>query len=161
MEKVMLSGTGIFPVGAMGVALWVDSTNPWEGRVTPAEFKVAEREDDVGTMGREISWEEYAALLEADAAEYAALRAAEGEMTYTETGEEPAQLPADLDPMWGPFAPGGMEVCYHEWGFWAREENYPPVPWVEITLASFTRHMAEKEADDRHNWVEDAARGYV
>jgi hypothetical protein len=161
MSKVMISGTGIFPINGLSVALWVDSSHPWEGKVVPAQFKVAEKEEDVGMMGREISWEEYAALLEADNAEIASLREADGEMTYSECGETPAQLPPEMDPSWGPFVPGGLEVTYWEYAFWAREESYPPVAWEEVSLTSFARHMAEKEADDRHNWIEDAARGYV
>ena len=141
-----IAGTG----SRSGIVLWADAAHPWEGKVLPAFLLPGDSGDLGPKMGAETTWAEYAHDLDDRLV-----------MTFSDGTEEPARLPADLDPSWGPFAPGGMEVCYHEWGFWAREESYPPVAWEEISLSSFAGHMAGKEADDRHNYLEDAARGYV
>ncbi len=142
-DMTCLAGTG----NAEGVSLWADRKHAWEGRVIPAY--VLRGDWDGPIMGEVVSWAEYAHGLEKE------------ELVYADGSSEPARLPAEMDPDWGPFVPGGMEVTYFEWAFWAREESYPPVAWEEVSLSSFAAHMAEKEADDRHNYLEDAARGYV
>ena len=141
-----IAGTG----SRKGIVLWADAAHPSEGKVLPAFLLPGNAGDDDPRMGDVASWEEYARDLEDRLVP-----------SFTDGTEEPARLPADLDPSWGPYAPGGMEITYFEWGFWAREESYPPVAWGEIDLSTFAGHMAAKEAEDRHNWMEDAARGYV
>jgi hypothetical protein len=141
-----IAGTG----SRKGIVLWAASDHPSEGKIIPAYLLPGITGDLGPKMGEEMTWAEYAHDLEDRLVP-----------SVKDGTEEPAQLPADLDPAWGPFVPGGMEVTYFEWSFWAREESYPPVAWEEIDLKTFAGHMAGKEADDHHNWVEDAARGYV